>query len=526
MGTVRKPAERATYVANQSDKEWLCNEQTKLYECSWKNPDYVFCKLWGLITDPRNLRIGVERVTHNVGRRSAGVDGATAAMVLRQGIDSFVDGLRAELRAGTYRPMPVRRVNIPKPGRPGKFRPLGIPTVKDRVVQAAMKNILEPIFEADFFPTSYGFRPGRSAHGAIEHLRILMHPTATAIRAGNGASYQWAIEADIKGCFDNIDHHKLMIRIRRRVGDAKVNRLIVAFLKAGVLADGLFLRGEAGTPQGGILSPLLANIALSAIDERYERHVWPRRTPTLLTDPAKVDARGRKYRVTDRRNGRTVFVPIRYADDFVILVGAPPGDDRESKSLEAALNEKAALAAFLKETLGLELSEEKTLVTPVTDGVTFLGHHIGVRPHFESGRPVCSVVIPKDRSQRLREHIKDLFRRNTTKRTLAQRLDTLNPMLRGWANFYRHANRSNRVFNGIDHYVWFTIYRWLRKKHQGATAAEIIARYGRRPGERAIQWKEGEQKCFTMTSSRTGRKWLRTERGPNYARRIHGEPSA
>ena len=526
MSAASKPAGKVTYVATKSDKDWLRSEQTKLYECSWNDPDYVFCKLWGLITDPRNLRIAVERVAHNVGKRSAGVDGTTVATVLRRGIESFVNGLRADLRASTYRPMPVRRVLIPKPGRPGKHRPLGIPTVKDRVVQAAVKNILEPIFEADFFPTSHGFRPGKSVHGAIENLRLLLNPSPTARKAGSGVNYQWAIEGDIKGCFDNIDHHALMVRVRRRVGDAKVNRLVVAFLKAGVLADGHFLRGEAGTPQGGILSPLLANIALSAVDERYARHVWDRRTPTLQTDPGKVEVRARNQRVRDRRDGRVLLVPIRYADDFIILVGAPWGTDRDDRARAAALKEKEDLSAYLKETLGLELSEEKTLVTPVTDGFSFLGHRIGIRAHQRTGLPSCSVVIPKARTQRLREQIKDLFRSSTTKRTLAARLETLNPMLRGWANFYRHAHRSNRVFNGVDHYVWWTIYRWLRKKHKGATVAAIIARHGRRLRGRSIDWADGKHTCFRTTSVESGRFLLGWQTRPNFTTNIHGEPSA
>jgi group II intron reverse transcriptase/maturase len=207
-------------------------------------------------------------------------------------------------------------VLIPKPGAPGKYRPLGIPTIADRIVQAALKSILEPIFEADFFPVSYGFRPGRGVHGALEHLRVLLRPRPVSSgEVENRLPYQWAVEGDIKGCFDNIDHHKLMSRLRRRIGDAKVNRLVGAFLRAGVLAEDQFSRTDTGTPQGGILSPLLANIALSAIEERYERHVWPRRTPTPRTDPQAITRRANERRTTDRRRGLSIIVPIRYADD-------------------------------------------------------------------------------------------------------------------------------------------------------------------------------------------------------------------
>jgi RNA-directed DNA polymerase len=315
MRTATRPLGKAMYVASQSDKDWLQSVQRKLYTRSKNDLDYVFDKLWGLITDPCNLRIALERVARNKGHRTAGVDGVTVWRIVREGGDEFLRELRIELRAGSYRPQPVRRVLIPKIGQPGKFRPLGIPTVKDRVVQAALKHVLEPIFEADFYPVSYGFRPGKGVHGALEHLRLLLRPRQTRSTAETRLPYQWAIEGDIKGCFDHIDHHGLMVRIRRRVSDSKAGRLIVDFLKAGILSREQFSRSEAGTPQGGILSPLLANIALSVIEERYERHVWPRRTPTVRTGAAEIQKRAMSFRSGDRRRGEIVCFPIRYADD-------------------------------------------------------------------------------------------------------------------------------------------------------------------------------------------------------------------
>jgi RNA-directed DNA polymerase len=244
MSTAPKPQGKAMYVAPSSDEDWLLSELRKLYARSYENPDSVFRKLWGLMTDPRNLRLALSRVARNRGRRTAGVNGFTVRSVVAKGVDAFVDEVRKELRSGAFRPSPVRRVLIPKPGQPGKFRPLGIPTVKDRGVQTAVKNILEPIFDADFYPCSYGFRPGRSAHAALEELRMLLRPLRVKTDAGTEIRfpYQWAIEDDIKGCFDNINHHGLMKRVRRRVGDVKVNRLVVAFLKAGVMAEEQFVR--------------------------------------------------------------------------------------------------------------------------------------------------------------------------------------------------------------------------------------------------------------------------------------------
>lgn len=177
VSTALKPPGKAMYVAPRPDWDWLRVVQRKLYTRSEQQVDYVFRKLWGLVTEPRNLRMALARVAGNRGRRTAGVDGVTMGHVAKRA-EAFIAELRSELRSGAYRPSPVRRVLIPKIGAPGKFRPLGIPTVKDRVVQAALKNILEPVYEADFFPVSYGFRPGKSVHGALEHLRVVSSPNA------------------------------------------------------------------------------------------------------------------------------------------------------------------------------------------------------------------------------------------------------------------------------------------------------------------------------------------------------------
>jgi group II intron reverse transcriptase/maturase len=390
--------------------------------------------------------------------------------------------------------------------------------VKDRVVQAAVKNILEPIFEADFYPTSYGFRPGRSVHGAIAYLEMLLRPRELKQGKGQRLPYQWAIEGDIKGCFDNIGHHGLMERVRRRIGDAKVNRLILAFLKAGVLSEKQFTRTDDGTPQGGILSPLLANIALSVLDERYERQVWPRRKPTLRTDREEIQRRAASNRATMRRRGDVMLFPIRYADDFLILVGAPPGPKQNSQAEEVAQNEKTEVATLLKERLNLELSEAKTLVTPVTNTIGFLGHQIRVRYTPEKGRITYSATIPREKSHRLREGIKRHFARSTIGATLENRLQLINPVLRGWSNFYRHANRSKHIFKWIDWYVWWTIFRWLKKKHPGASVRALYERYGwRRPSGRAIRWRGGSVVPFEMARTRTGRFRLAWDRLPDFA---------
>jgi RNA-directed DNA polymerase len=530
MGESRMAPGKAAYAAPQSEQDWLRSVQRELHRRSREDLGYVFRKLWGFIVDPRTLRCAFQRVARNRGSRTAGIDGVTVGKLVRKsgGGDVFVQALREELKAGRFRPSPVRRVMIPKAGAPGKYRALGIPTVKDRVVQAALKSILEPIFEADFFPVSYGFRPARGVHGALEHLRMLLRPRP--IRDEDGVEhrlpYQWAIEGDIKGCFDHIGHHALMNRLRRRIGDGKVTRLVVAFLKSGVLSEEQFSRTDAGTPQGGILSPLLANIALSAIEERYERHVWPRRTPTTLTDPSRITRRANERRTTDRRRGLPILVPIRYADDFIILVAAPLGPQQQAEAERIANEEKAALAAFLKVELGLELAEAKTLVTPVTKPMSFLGHHVLVRRHPGHGRQVSASLVPKDRSQRFREKIKQLFKGASKGSSLHDQLRKLNPMLRGWANFYRHAWGAKKVFDFLDHYVWWTIARWLQKKHR-ISLKRLAPRYGqRRVGGRSMRWCDGGVVAFDAASVRVEQYKLGWMHEPYFATNMDGKPGA
>jgi len=514
------------YIATEDDRLWLQSVQRKLYAHSGKDPVYQFKELWGLVTDPRNLRMAFARVQRNRGARSPGVDRITVRKVIRQGVEIFLDAVRKDLRCGQFHPSPVRRVLIPKAGKPGVFRPLGIPTVQDRVVQAAMKNVLEPIFEAGFYPVSYGFRPGRSAHGALAFLKTLLVPRGVKRwKTAGEPPFQWAIEGDIKGCFDHIDHHKLMDRVRQRIGDGKLNRLILAFLKSGVLSETQFTRTGSGTPQGGILSPLLANVALSIIEERYERHVWPRaakpkggrgRPAAALSDPTLIARRAFMNRASDRRAGRCVMVPVRYADDFVILVCA--GDGTPDKARAIAEQEKASLAAMLSAEMGLTLSPEKTLVTPVTETLRFLGHHLRVRKDSLRRQLRPRLVIPKDRSKRLRRTIEMVFDRSISTETLEQRLKHLNPVLRGWGNFYRHAWGAKRVFAALDHHVWWTILRWLKKRHPHARIRDLVKQYGwHEPRRRSLRWRDGSVVPMRLATLRVEPYRLGRERGPIYA---------
>lgn len=498
----------------QADKAWLLDIQRKLYTWSRVHPDGGWREMWNWMTDPRNLRLAWRRVAANRGARSAGVDRVTVRHVERTvGVVRFLAGLRSRLRNGSYRPSPVRRVLIPKRGKPGQFRPLGVPTVEDRVVQAALLHLLEPIFEAGFLSVSYGFRPRRSCRDALEHIRV-------AIRRPHGSRkdavppYQWVIEGDIKGCFDNIDHHSVMVRLRRRIHDVKVCRLVRAFLKAGVLCEGAFVRTDTGTPQGGILSPLLANIVLSAIEERYERFLIRRkRDGTAYADPRKAAG---YFRWNERKKGRPVFMPIRYADDFVVLV---------SGTLEHAQAEKQDLARFLHEELKLMLSPEKTHVTALTEGFQFLGHRVRLRWDDRWGY-WPRIEVPRERAQDLRYRIKQMTARGHLHLELQEVIDALNPVLRGWGRFYQHCYGAKAVFNRMDHYVWDRLRRWLNKKHLKTSSREIRRRYWRRLPDRP-RWCWGDRRTVALLGHlRVGRHNLAYRTYPDYTFAVAGKPGA
>jgi RNA-directed DNA polymerase len=232
--------------------------QAKLHRWAVADPGRRFDDLFNLVHDPATLIVAWDRVATNRGAKTAGSDGLIVTRIETDvGVAVFLDDLREQIKSGLFRPQPVRERKIPKPGGSGKVRRLGIPTVTDRVVQAALKLVLEPIFEADFEPVSYGFRPERRAHDAIAEIHLF-----------GTKGYQWVLDADIEACFDTIDHTALMGRVRARVSDKRVLALVKAFLKAGLLTElGEERDTPTGTPQGGILSPLLANIALGVLDE-------------------------------------------------------------------------------------------------------------------------------------------------------------------------------------------------------------------------------------------------------------------
>lgn len=376
-----------------------------------------------------NLLVSIRRVTQiNRGKTTPGVDRLLALTPYERG--ELADQLGA---LQGWKPLPACRVYIPK--KNGSSRPLGIPSLIDRCQQAMVKNALEPCWEAVFEETSYGFRPGRSVHDAIERIFL-----ATK----SGSTRTWILDADIKGCFDNIDHDHL----QKTIGAFPAKALIHKWLKAGYVEDNVFYKTEQGTPQGGVISPLLANIALHGMEE----------------------AVGVRYRSGASCNvvKHTSPIVVRYADDFVVLCHAK----------QKAEDARKALSTFLAQR-GLEFSPEKTSITTLRDGFDFLGFNIRTYKVRDRKSGYKTLIKPSKKTIKgFKRKLRDIFRSHNGQ-DVATLIRAANPVIRGWSNFYRYSV-AVKAFQGVECYLHLLQKRWCKRNHSKKSRKWVMKRYFRR----------------------------------------------
>ena len=403
-------------MMTNNSKEKVRQLQNKLYLTAKKCSNRRFHALYDKVYRDDVLYEAWKRVKANQG--SSGVDGITIEDIEASGVNCYLTGIQSELKSGTYRPLPVRRVMIPKPD--GSQRPLGIPCVKDRIVQMATKIAIEPVFEADFKDCSYGFRPKRSAKQALEVVR----------KACNNKGY-YVVDADIEKFFDNVNQDKLMALMELRISDRRILKLIRQWLKSGILYGNILEISELGTSQGSVISPLLANIYLNTLDRLWEKY------------------------------GLTHGILVRYADDTVIIC-------KNKKSANHALT----LLQYIMGKLDLKLHPVKTKIVCMWDGkegFDFLGmHHRRMTTETRQGRTFQETY--QYPSRKAMKKMKSAIKSNVNSRSLLvareeDLIKNLNPKITGWKNYYT-TKTSDKWMKALDWYIICTFTRWYNKKHQ------------------------------------------------------------
>ena len=384
--------------------------QRKLYEKAKANKKYRFYSLYDKTYRADILEESYRRVKSNGG--ASGIDGETFEDIESNGVDDYLRVLQEELKSNRYKPKPVKRVYIPK--RNGKRRPIGIPTIRDRIVQTTFLMLLEPIFEADFSESSYGFRPKRSAHDAIRDIYKYLNWGCEEI-----------YDVDLEKYFDTVEHWKLMRLLARRISDGRILHVIKQWLSCGYVEDDQHKQSKRGTPQGGVISPLLANVYLNPLDNVFERMMWG----SISKGSIHL---------------------VRYADDMLILA-------------QRNLNKAIEVLEHYTERLGLSLNEEKTRRLNLKEDkkVEFLGFEFHRVVNRKTKRRMI-LVSPSKRSLKMcRTRIRKLVSHKIPLK-VADQVENLNSFLEGWTGYFRIGN-SGKAMKGIRYYTMLRIRRLLQR---------------------------------------------------------------
>jgi RNA-directed DNA polymerase len=431
------------------DTTQILKIQTELARHTLVVPETRHRRLYRLVCDAGWLRAGLEDIFANSGSNTPGLDGITKRTIdaRSNGREELIQELRQDLLTDTYRPQPVKRVYIPKAN--GKMRPLGIATVRDRVVQAAVKMVLEPIYESIFHQFSWGFRPLRSTHHAL-----------SAVRRGPcdpRMGFKWVIEGDIASCFDEIGHRLLRRYLKKRIQDERLLDLITKMLRCGILEKGTLTYPTCGTPQGAIVSPLLANVFLHEFDE------WYVRTYRIRPEWAHLSPSSLQYRRKKEIGGTLMLT--RYADDWVGIWNG---------SRERAEEIKAEIKTFFADELQLRLSEEKTLITHIDDGFTFLGYRLQGHKRWSDGQWCFFSRVSEKALKRFRDNVEEILRHTFTDEVAT--FTALSGLIRGWGNYYAYAAES-RLMDSLDAFIYQRMWRYCLEKNQKAGAKAVFHKY-------------------------------------------------
>jgi len=442
--------------------------QNKLATWSSADKERKFDRLLRMIADRSWLQEAARVTLASSGAKTPGIDGIDK-QVMEGDLQYQLDTIRSELLAGSYRPKPARRVYIPKAN--GKQRPLGIPTLRDRIVQRAMLMAMEPIWESDFHRLSYGFRPERSVHHAIRTVKL-------QLQDGSDTSGRWVIEGDLASYFDTVHHKLLMKCVRQRIRDARFLLLLWRFIKAGHVDKGLFRAASEGVPQGGVISPLLSNIMLNEFDQWLEAKYLSkkaRKDRWYWNDSIK---RQRPIAFREKRQWLPAVAYCRYADDFVIIV---KGNKAQAEVIREECRE------VLEGTLKLKLNMEKTRITHVNDGFVFLGHRI-IRKRGPRSTMRTVTTIPMDKFRNFAHSlVKELSGNySVNKIDLVERL---NRKLAGWANFYQFTDYTAVIYGKLDRIVFWKLAYWLARKYR-TSIKSLMRQWVRRPADgKALIWQ-------------------------------------